>query len=49
LPTPAILYGEHVEPAIVTAGDGLLEISRVLAGRETYSAIDVGSYLTGGL
>jgi NAD(P)H-dependent flavin oxidoreductase YrpB (nitropropane dioxygenase family) len=41
--------GEHVEPAIVTAGDGLLEISRVFAGRETYSATDVVSYLTGGL
>jgi NAD(P)H-dependent flavin oxidoreductase YrpB (nitropropane dioxygenase family) len=35
------------EPPIVTAGAGLLEISRLLRGRQSYSAADVIEYLTG--
>lgn len=35
------------EAAIVTAGAGLLEIERLLRGREAYSATDVVAYLTG--
>ena len=37
----------RAEPAIVTAGAGLLEVSRLLRGREFYSARDVVAYLTG--
>lgn len=36
----------RVEPAIVTAGAGLLEVRHLLAGRESYSAADVVAYLT---
>lgn len=35
------------EPPIVTAGAGLLQISRLLRGRQSYSAADVIEYLTG--
>jgi NAD(P)H-dependent flavin oxidoreductase YrpB (nitropropane dioxygenase family) len=35
-----------VEPAIVTAGAGLMEIAGLLRGRETYSAADVIDYVT---
>lgn len=35
------------EPAIVTAGAWLLEISRLLGDRDSYSAADVVAYLTG--
>jgi len=35
-----------VEPAIVTAGAGLIEIAGLLRGRETYSAGDVIDYVT---
>jgi nitronate monooxygenase len=39
--------GGRTEPAIVTAGGGLTGIARLLRGRETYSAADVVSYVTG--
>jgi hypothetical protein len=39
--------GAGTEPAIVTAGAGLTGIARLLRGRETYSAAEVVSYLTG--
>ncbi len=35
-----------IEPAIVTAGAGPMEIARLLRGRDTYSAADVIDYLT---
>lgn len=38
--------GAGVEPAIVTAGAGLMGIAALLQGRETYSAADVIDYLT---
>lgn len=36
------------EAAIVTAGAGLLDIERLLRGRDSYSASEVVAYLTGG-
>jgi NAD(P)H-dependent flavin oxidoreductase YrpB (nitropropane dioxygenase family) len=38
--------GGRVEPAIVTAGAGLLEVRQLLDGRDSYSAADVVAYLT---
>lgn len=37
----------RAEPAIVTAGAGLLDIARLLRDRDSYSASDVVAYLTG--
>lgn len=38
--------GGAIEPPIVTSGDGLAAIARVLGDREDYSAADVIAYLT---
>ena len=39
--------GGSPEPAIVTAGAGLMEIAQLLRGGESYSARDVVAYVTG--